>query len=182
MLQALTTKCSSILQCDLAAHLQLHGDKQLGKSCLGTCDRHAQSRLMRPQVTVKDSPAAWWQHAGYAALQECRLISRRQFPFSGMAGRRTSRQLYQVRHISASEQRQIHIKLHGNMPPRCGASGLYAGWHAVGCSAKLLNTWQAYKRRRGGALSAENSRRYILSAAPQPSQSAAGLVIGAKGA
>ena len=63
---------------------------------------------MRPQVTVKDSPAAWWQHAGYAALQECRLISRRQFPFSGMARRRSSRQLYQVRLNSVCAQRPVH--------------------------------------------------------------------------
>ncbi len=42
------------------------------------------------------SPAAWWQHAGHAALQECRLISRRQAPVSGIAQRRANRQLYQV--------------------------------------------------------------------------------------
>ena len=81
---------------------------------------------MHPQVTVKDSPAAWWQHAGYAALQECRLISRRQFPFSGMARRRTSRQLYQVRLFKASEQRLVHVKLHGGVPARYDASVLHS--------------------------------------------------------
>ena len=48
------------------------------------------------QVSVHGSPAAWWQHSGHAALQECRLISRRQAPFSGIAQRRANRQLYQV--------------------------------------------------------------------------------------
>ena len=48
------------------------------------------------QVSVHNSPAAWWQHAGHAALQECRLISRRQALFSGIAQRRANRQLYQV--------------------------------------------------------------------------------------
>ncbi len=79
---------------------------------------------MHPQVTVKDSPAAWWQHAGYAALQECRLISRRQFPFSGMARRRTSRQLYQVSLLKASERPLVHIKLHGKMPADCTPAGM----------------------------------------------------------
>ena len=79
---------------------------------------------MHPQVTVKDSPAAWWQHAGYAALQECRLISRRQFPFSGMARRRTSRQLYQVKPVKASKQRLVHMKLHGKMPASCTPAGM----------------------------------------------------------
>ena len=92
---------------------------------------------MHPQVTVKGSPAAWWQHAGYAALQECRLISRRQFPISGMARRRTSRQLYQVRLVKASEQRLAHIKNLKKMPARCDASALHACWHIVGCSAVL---------------------------------------------
>ena len=48
------------------------------------------------QVLVHDSPAAWWQHAGHAALQECRLISRRQAPFSHITQRRANRALYQV--------------------------------------------------------------------------------------
>ncbi len=48
------------------------------------------------QVSVHGSPAAWWQHAGHAALQECHLISRRQAPISGIAQRRANRQLYQV--------------------------------------------------------------------------------------
>ena len=93
---------------------------------------------MHPQVTVKDSPAAWWQHAGYAALQECRLISRRQFPFSVMGRRRTSRQLYQVRLVKASEQRLVHIKLHAKMAARYDASKVRACWHVVNCSALLL--------------------------------------------
>ena len=55
------------------------------------------------QVSVQGSPAAWWQHAGHAALQECRLISRRQAPLSGIAQRRANRQLYQVLAIPLSD-------------------------------------------------------------------------------
>ena len=95
---------------------------------------------MHPQVTVKDSPAAWWQHAGYAALQECRLISRRQFPFSGMARRRTSRQLYQVRLVKASERRLDHIGSHCNADTKIRCQSIV---RLVACSLLLR---LAYKK------------------------------------
>lgn len=53
---------------------------------------------------MHESPAAWWQHAGHAALQECRLISRHQASFSGTAQRRANRQLYQARLYCLLEQ------------------------------------------------------------------------------
>ena len=69
------------------------------------------------QVSVHSSPAAWWQHAGHAALQECRLISRRQAPFSGIAQRRANRQLYQVFAVLLTEWTYIHTYIALNRSP-----------------------------------------------------------------
>lgn len=48
------------------------------------------------QEHVSRNPAAWWQHAGHAALQQCRLISRRQAPLRELAQRRAQRLRHQV--------------------------------------------------------------------------------------
>lgn len=42
------------------------------------------------------NPTAWWQHAGHAAAQECRLVGRRQAPLHGLEQRRSRRLRYQV--------------------------------------------------------------------------------------
>lgn len=48
------------------------------------------------QEPVSRNPAAWWQHAGHAAAQQCRLISRRQAPLSELEQRRAQRLRHQV--------------------------------------------------------------------------------------
>jgi hypothetical protein len=42
------------------------------------------------------NPTAWWQHAGHAARQECRLVSRRQAPLHSLEQRRSRRLRHQV--------------------------------------------------------------------------------------